>query len=246
VSPISLGQLLFRSWCETDFLTIDWIDMNRQTSGIIYELRCCIDNEWHPFYVGRTSNQRRRLNEHRTSARTGTTLVYQFIREELEPLAVAWDLFPVEVYSDDYVDQEDEHIMALLYDGTRLKNMKKGDAEWMTRRVREAEDMVQRGIRSYRKYKEIISLEEATRKAEARHNMWIESDPRRQQASDIMAAVRQTVGQQATQRQQQEQARQARAQKREAAVKATREKQKAAWESTKEPNNYFNLFEIKK
>ena len=114
------------------------------TGGIIYELRCCIDNEWHAFYVGRTNDQRRRLNEHRNSALTGTTLVYQFIREQLVPLAVAWDLFPVEVYSGDHTDQEDEHIMTLLYSGVRLKNMKKGDAGWMAQRIAESEDMVAR------------------------------------------------------------------------------------------------------
>ena len=217
--------------------------MNRQTGGIIYELRCCINNEWHPFYVGRTNDQRRRLNEHRTSARIGTTLVYQFIREQLEPAGVAWDLFPVDAYSDDYVDQEDEHIMSLLYDGIRLKNMKKGDATWMTRRVAESNDMVQRGIKSYRQYKKIIDLEQQTRQAEQKHNLWIESDPRRQQASNIMASVRQTVNEQANQRHQREQAKQARAQKREQAVKTARAQQQEQWQQQGYSNNFVALFE---
>ena len=196
------------------------------TGGIIYELRCCIDNEWHAFYVGRTNDQRRRLNEHKNSALTGTTLVYQFIREQLEPASVEWDLFPVEVYSGDHTDQEDEHIMTLLYSGVRLKNMKKGDAGWMARRIAESEDMIARGIGSYRKYKETITLEQATKRAEAKHNLWIESDPRRQQASDILAGVRQRVSEQANERYAKEQAKQARAKKQEESVKAAREKQK--------------------
>jgi hypothetical protein len=217
--------------------------MNRQAGGIIYELRCCINGEWYPFYVGRTNDQRRRLNEHITSTRVGTTLVYQFIREQLEPVGVAWDLFPVETYSDDYVDQEDEHIMTLLCQGVRLKNMKKGDATWMTRRIREAEDMVQRGISSYRKYREIVSLEQQTQQAEARHNMWIETDPRRQQATDIMAAVRQTVNQKATERFEKQQAKQARAQRQEQAVKTARKQQQEQWERDGYSNNFVALFE---
>jgi hypothetical protein len=217
--------------------------MNRQTGGIIYELRCCINGDWHPFYVGRTNDQRRRLNEHITSTRVGTTLVYQFIREQLEPAGVAWDLFPVDAYSDDYVDQEDEHIMSLLYDGIRLKNMKKGDATWMTRRVAESNDMVQRGIKSYRQYKKIIDLEQQTRQAEARHTLWIESDPRRQQASNIMASVRQTVNEQATQRHEREQTKQARAQKREQAVKTARAQQQEQWQQQGYSNNFVALFE---
>jgi hypothetical protein len=217
--------------------------MNRQAGGIIYELRCCINGEWHPFYVGRTNDQRRRLNEHITSTRVGTTLVYQFIREQLEPAGVVWDLFPVDAYSDDYVDQEDEHIMSLLYDGIRLKNMKKGDATWMTRRVAESNDMVQRGIKSYRQYKKIIDLEQQTQQAEQKHNLWIELDPRRQQASNIMAAVRQTVNQQATQRHEQQQAKQARAQKQEQAVRQARQQQQEQWERDGYSNNFVALFE---
>lgn len=213
------------------------------TGGIIYELRCRINNEWHAFYVGRTNNQRRRLNEHRNSVTAGTTLVYQFIREQLEPLGVAWDLFPVEAYSGDHTDQEDEHIMLLLCSGVRLKNMKKGDANWMTRRIAEAEDMLARGINSYRQYRQVLTLEQATKQAEARHNMWIESDPRRQQASDIMAQVRQRVSEQAEIRAEKLAKKQQRAIKQEATVKAARAQQQEQWERDGYTNNFVALFE---
>lgn len=222
--------------------------MNRQAGGIIYELRCCINNEWHPFYVGRTSNQRRRLNEHRNAVRTGTTLVYQFIREQIEPLGVAWDLFPVEVYAGDYVDQEDEHIMTLLYDGIRLKNMKKGDAEWMTRRIHESQDMVRRGIRSYRQYREIISLEEQTQRAEAKQQQWMieDVDCRRSYVKSMLADLQITLNKKAEDRLIRERKKNAKRQAQVQAVKEARAKQQAEWEANKEPNNYFKLFEVKK
>ena len=235
--------------------------MNRQAGGIIYELRCCIDNEWHAFYVGRTNDQRRRLNEHRNSALAGTTLVYQFIREQLVPLSVEWDLFPVEVYSGDHTDQEDEHIMRLLYDGVRLKNMKKGDAGWMAQRIAESEDMVARGITSYRKYREIISLEQATRRAEAKHQEWLskqqtkeqlkkelsrlENDLERRKARvrDLMNDVRNKVEQQAEERFNEQQKQKERAKKREAAVKEARAKQIEEWKRKGYSNNFIAIFE---
>jgi len=143
------------------------------SSGIIYELRCLIGSEWHPFYVGRTENQRQRIQGHRSSARTGNTLVYQFIRQQLTANNIPWDLFPVETYDGDYVDQEDEHIMSLLYEGVHLKNMKKGDANWMARRQAEATDMRHRGIKSYRKYKEQLTLERQEQLAAERHAKWL-------------------------------------------------------------------------
>ena len=142
-------------------------------SGIIYELRCCINNEWHPFYVGRTEHQHQRLQGHRSSIINGTTLVYQFIREQLVPANIAWDLFPVDVYDDDYIDQEDEHIMMLLVEGIILKNMKKGDATWMQRRQAEAGDMRRRGLTSYRTYRQQLTLEEQERIAAERHERWL-------------------------------------------------------------------------
>jgi hypothetical protein len=144
------------------------------SGGIIYELRCCINNEWHPFYVGRTEHQRQRLQGHRSSVANGTTLVYQFIREQLVPANIAWDLFPVDTYENDYVDQEDEHIMLLLVEGIILKNMKKGDANWMERRQLEAQDMRRRGMTSYRKYQQQLTLEEQERIAAERHARWLE------------------------------------------------------------------------
>lgn len=143
-----------------------------KTNGIIYELRCCIDGEWHPFYVGHTDNPKSRMSGHRSSVKKGQTLVYQFIREKLVPANIPWDMFEVERY-DHYDNQEDEHIMALLYDGVRLKNMKKGDSKWMERKLIEAEDMRKRGIRSYKQYREQLTLEEQERIAAEKHSKWV-------------------------------------------------------------------------
>ena len=37
--------------------------------GVIYELRCKIDDAWHPFYVGETISIAQRIGQHRVSAK---------------------------------------------------------------------------------------------------------------------------------------------------------------------------------
>ena len=55
--------------------------------GVIYELRCKIEDSWHPFYVGETINKATRLGQHQTSAKHAgeeSTLVYRFIHDYLD------------------------------------------------------------------------------------------------------------------------------------------------------------------
>lgn len=198
--------------------------------GIIYELRCCIADEWHPFYVGRTENAQRRLNEHRYHSLTGDTLVYQFIREVLTANSITWDLHPVAEYTDDYVDQEDEHIMRLLVEGVRLKNMKKGDAGWMARREAEADDMRKRCISSYRKYRAVVTLEEQEKRAAERHAQWVteqETNKKRAMLDEISAEIQ---AQQAVIREKQRIKEQKRAEQMLAVIEHRR-KQEAEWQT---------------
>ena len=154
--------------------------------GIIYELRCCIDNEWHAFYVGETINAASRKSQHSVAGKSNTRLVYQFIRESLEPNNIAWDLFPVEQYgSEGPTDLEHEHIMGLLHDGVRLRNMKKGSDVWMQNQIAIATDMHTRGIRSYRKYQHTLSLEAQERTAAAKQVKWMADQYRSQIIQDI-------------------------------------------------------------
>jgi hypothetical protein len=154
--------------------------MKKDTPGVIYELRCCIDEEWHPFYVGETSNPRFRLTQHRTAMVTGDTLVYKFIREVLLPADIEWGLFVVQEYPANSADDlEDEHIMKLLQQGILLKNMKKGSANWMQEMMDMANDMTKRNINSYREYrhiKEQETLDELTLKAEEKHKQWLHEE----------------------------------------------------------------------
>ena len=72
--------------------------------GIIYELRCEIDGEWHPFYVGETINKATRLGQHRVSANNAddtSTLVYRFIHDYLDAGNIEWDLFEVDQYGEE-------------------------------------------------------------------------------------------------------------------------------------------------
>lgn len=162
--------------------------MNKDKPGVIYELRLEIDSEWYPFYVGESSNYRMRLAQHRAASVTEKTLVYTFIREELTPNNIKWDIFPVIHYpigSPD--DLEDEHIMVLLQQGVLLKNMKKGNANWLQNMMDMAADMKTRKITSYRTYravKEQESLNELSRKAEEKHQQWLH-----EQAVERMKAV---------------------------------------------------------
>jgi len=146
--------------------------------GCIYELQVCVDGEWYAFYVGETTNTDRRLAEHQWAAKNATeasTLVYRTIKHQFEPAGCEWRMMPVHAYgAEGPEDAEDEHIMMLLRQGVTLTNEKKGNAAWMTQRVAEAQDMVQRNITSYRKYREVITQEQA----DAKHREWLKDNTR--------------------------------------------------------------------
>lgn len=138
--------------------------------GIIYALGFTEAEEWFPFYVGRTKRSEKRFKEHQCAAKSAddnSTHVYQFIKNELIPLGIKFEMRELEKYGDEGpTDLEDEHIVKLLLDGHALKNMKKGDANWLAERQNAAKDMKQRGMTSYRKYKQRLSYEEQQRKIE--------------------------------------------------------------------------------
>lgn len=153
-------------------------DTDQYEPGCIYELQVCVDGEWYAFYVGETTNTDRRLAEHQWAAKNATeasTLVYRTIHYQFEPAGCEWRMMPVHAYgAEGPEDAEDEHIMMLLRQGVTLTNEKKGNAAWMTQRVAEAQDMVQRKITSYRKYREVITQEQA----DAKHAEWLKDNTR--------------------------------------------------------------------
>lgn len=155
-----------------------------QKTGIIYELRCKIDNQWHPFYVGQTNNPKRRIGEHRTDAKNAddtSTLVYRNIKAYLLANDIEWDMFEVEQYDENSPDDlEDEHIVRLLMTGAKLWNSKKGSPNWLAERQQAADDMQVRGITSYRKYKQILTLEEHNRKIAEQNEKRILEEQRQQ------------------------------------------------------------------
>jgi len=131
--------------------------------GCIYELRFTHQGVDIPFYVGETTDPERRLAEHIYGAKTATAdsePKYQFIATVLDAHSIPWTLVPVAEYGGEGPEaQEDEHMMSLLVDGWELTNAKKGNATWMMERVAVAEDMRERGIRSYREYRATIESE---------------------------------------------------------------------------------------
>lgn len=145
--------------------------------GVIYELRWHYNNEWFPFYVGETIDPAQRLSTHKSAGKNATdasTLVYRFIKNDLDANGIEWDMFTVADYGHEGPEElEDEHIMALLHDGVKLKNEKKGNANWLSNRMQQAEDMRSRGIRSYRQYKLVLSQEAHERQVQAKHEEWL-------------------------------------------------------------------------
>lgn len=160
-----------------------------QKTGIIYELRANIQGEWHAFYVGQTNNAKRRMTEHRNDAKNAddtSTLVYRNIKEYLNANDIEWDMFEVDEFDETSPgDLEDEHIVRLLMSGARLWNSKKGSPNWLADRQAAADDMTQRGITSYRKYREILTLEEHNRKITEQNISRIEEQQRQQRLQEM-------------------------------------------------------------
>ena len=133
--------------------------------GVIYELRFTHQGVDIPFYVGETTDPERRKAEHIYGAKNADFLSeskYQFISTALTPHDIPWDLVVVAEYGSEGPEAlEDEHMMALLVDGYPLTNEKKGNANWMLERQAVAEDMRERGIRSFTEYKKVMAEEEA-------------------------------------------------------------------------------------
>lgn len=198
--------------------------------GIIYELRCCIGDEWHAFYVGETTNAEQRKKSHARSGKSDQRLVYQFIRETLTPNGIEWNLFPVNEYgSEGPTDLEHEHIMSLLYDGVRLKNMKKGSEVWMQKQIEIASDMRNRNIRSYRKYREILNQEAQQRIADTRQEQWKKDQYR----SELVKKVEQKRMEINAKEAEIKQIKMERELARAAEIRAHRANQQAAWEAEK-------------
>lgn len=132
-----------------------------------------------PFYVGETSDPTERLKAHTRAGKSAddeSTLVYQTIRA-LDDACIAWTMEPLAEFGEEGpTDLEDEWIMKHLYSGYKLKNMKKGNANWMAEREACASDMRSRSISSYRKYKEVLSVEEKQAEAERKQAEWIRQE----------------------------------------------------------------------
>lgn len=168
--------------------------------GVIYDIGVIdlVTNTRTPFYVGETSNPAERLKAHTRAGRIAddeSTLVYQTIRA-LNDAGLAWDMQVLTDFGEEGpTDLEDEWIMKHLYSGFKLKNMKKGNANWMADREACAADMRKRSISSYRKYKEVITQEDL----DSKHAEWMRKEAEqteRDRAQARAALVRQKLEEQ--------------------------------------------------
>jgi len=124
------------------------------TTEHIYELRYKDNNVWHTFYCGRTVNIDKRKQGHKSSSKKGHTDVYCFIRD-LEFVNLQWDIFSVSTHiKENYTDEEDNHILELLFQNVDLMNMKKGDAKWMERLRANISKAKKAGCSSVKEFKE--------------------------------------------------------------------------------------------
>jgi len=149
--------------------------------GVIYDIGITdpTTNTRTPFYVGETSDPEERLKAHARAGKNAddeSTLVYQTIKA-LDDAGVAWTMETLAEFGEEGpTDLEDEWIMKHLYDGYKLKNMKKGNANWMAEREACRDDMRQRSISSFRKYKEVLSIEEKQAEADRKHAEWMRQE----------------------------------------------------------------------
>ncbi|MGA7778574.1 MAG: hypothetical protein WCA85_12820 [Paraburkholderia sp.] len=85
-----------------------------------------------PFYIGRTSDPSRRIEQHRRESRTGSEDKYAFIRSLGESNA-SWDLHVLlEVDADDTDPWEFWYVIEYIRKGHSLKNMRFGDFNHLT------------------------------------------------------------------------------------------------------------------
>ena len=97
----------------------------------IYALYWEYEAKRHYFYVGHTNDIKTRLTTHRRSSKTGSEDKYVYIRKELEPAGVEWNIelikdIPDGEYPPDY---ERYYVIQYIRAGHPLKNMKHGDLE---------------------------------------------------------------------------------------------------------------------
>jgi len=122
--------------------------------GIIYTL--VRDRTSEPFYVGETTDQARRLAEHRwggQNADSDSELKYQFIAA-LEAAGETWSMVPCFEYGSEGPEElEDELLINLLTRGYTLTNERRGNATWLAERQAIADHMCELDITSYREYR---------------------------------------------------------------------------------------------
>lgn len=96
----------------------------------IYAFFCLVGEEKKYFYVGRTKNFDRRIQEHNYRKTHGREDKYEFIRD-LEEAGIGWSAEVIErVEDDDYLpDSERWHVIRLTREGHVLKNMRHGSVE---------------------------------------------------------------------------------------------------------------------
>lgn len=160
--------------------------------GIIYDIGVIdpVTKDRTPFYVGETSDPEERLKAHKRAGKNAddeSTLVYQTIRA-CDNAGVEWTMKELVAFGQEGpTDLEDEWIMKHLYSGYKLKNMKKGNANWMAEREACAADMRRRSISSFRKYKETLSIEEKAAEAARKHAEWMRQEEERTERERIQA-----------------------------------------------------------
>jgi hypothetical protein len=142
--------------------------------GVIYELGPVGPN-WNPFYVGESHNPDCRINGHVSSTKHSQTDVYKHTRQ-LDAAGVPWEMRKVDSYgTEGPTDKEHDHIIKNIKAGHKLKNMKKGNQQWMAEMESAAKEMTDLNMTSYSGYKahkKAIEDAERDRIREEKHKRW--------------------------------------------------------------------------
>ena len=141
----------------------------------IYALYYEYAEERHYFYVGHTTDPKRRLTAHRSAVRNlrHQEDVYKFIREQCEPNGIP--IWAMEVLVTEETarpeDNEDFWVVLMIRAGHELKNMRHGDLHRITLRMmaHKRPDLDFKTVDEYIEFRETVEREDQEAYARSEH-----------------------------------------------------------------------------
>lgn len=144
------------------------------------------------FYVGRSEDPKRRLQEHQYGARTyeeGDELKY-FYASTLDSLGIPWEMKIVMECGPDTKHFEDYFVNKYRLEGHPLQNMKAGDdGPWMGRHYKSPEEFVEARKRSLQKPKVSRPIKAVRRNIDVDRTRFIDEVNKKSVSSGLQAII---------------------------------------------------------